>query len=590
MSQATINLYASTWFKEGDSVNHSSDQWLYTEWKMDNYPNEFCRGTILQFEIPNTYKYKRITRAVVRYYIVDRFEGSTAGRYDRPGMRVAPYVCSNTALSQVTGANLDSLGQKGDLIVTEPYGAYNTTYYPRWVDADVTSFFSSNLYNGAYFSVILMGMPYLANTSQPQYYAGLIGGIGSGYAAQLILDYEDVTQLPPTPSYPSGISINENTDILFAWAWNSSTSAVQASVQLEYKLKSAENYTVVSLTQSAHTYNLAGGLPQGTYQWRIKGTNDAGETSGYSDVAEFNVVGKPTAPIINEVPNRTLTEITWNTTDQNAFDITLTDSSGKVLIDESVASSESLYKPNVFLKGSYTVGIRTRNSTGLMSDWSYKAFSITAAGPTKPNMTLFQDDTQVRILVDIAGGATYAVVRTEDRAGADEVILGYVSSEPFIDKTFGFGIPYKYVIRAYSTGGYTDSDPARICYHKSAVVLETDDDEIVIDRSEEKFLPYSEDIIGEMAVFNCIGRVLPVVEHGEYESREFRSRLYIDDDKKERLAAMSRKNRIFYRDYSGRAFSVAIQPPVNCTRYMDSGYIADIQFVRIAEQEVVVNV
>ena len=255
-----------------------------------------------------------------------------------------------------------------------------------------------------------------------------------------------------------------------------------------------------------------------------------------------------------------------------------------------MASSESLYKPNVFLKGSYTVGIRTRNSTGLMSDWSYKAFNITAAGPSKPNMTLFQDDTQVRVVVDIAGDATYAVIRTEDRAGADEVILGYVSSGPFIDRTFGFGIPCKYVVRAYSTGGYTDSDPARICYHKSAVVLETDDDEIVIDRSEEKFLPYSEDIIGEMAVFKCVGRVLPVVEHGEYESREFRSRLYIDDDKKERLAAMSRKNRIFYRDYSGRAFSVAIQPPVNFTRYMDSGYIADIQFVRIAEQEVVVNV
>ena len=260
MSQATINLYASTWFKEGDSVNHSSDQWLYTEWKMDNYPNVPCKGAILQFEIPNTYKYKRITRAVVRYYIVDRFEGSTAGHYDLYGMRAAPYVCSNTALSQVTGANLDSLGQKGDLIVTEPAGGNDRTYYPRWVDADVTSFFSSNLYNSVYFSVILMGRPYLANQAQPQYYAGLIGGIGSGYAAQLILDYEDVTQLPPTPSYPSGISINENTDILFSWAWNSSTAAVQASVQLEYKLKTAESYTVLSLTQAAHTYKLIGGL------------------------------------------------------------------------------------------------------------------------------------------------------------------------------------------------------------------------------------------------------------------------------------------------------------------------------------------
>lgn len=591
MSQATINLYASTWFKEGDSENHSSDQWLYTEWKPDNYQDIPCKGSILQFEIPNTYKYKRITKAVVRYYIVDRFEGSTTGRYDRPGMKVAPYVCSNTALSQVTGSNLDTLGQKGELIVTEAMSMYNTTYYPRWADADVTSFFSSNLYNSAYFSVILMGMPYLANQVQPQYYAGLIGGIGSGYAAQLILDYEDVTQLPPTPSYPSGISINENTDILFAWAWNSSTAAVQASVQLEYKLKSAENYTVVSLTQSAHTYNLAGGLPQGTYQWRIKGTNDAGETSGYSDVAEFNVVGKPTAPIINEVPNRTLTEITWNTTDQNAYDITITDANGKVLIDESVASAESSYKPNIFLKGSYTVGIRTRNSTGLVSDWSYKAFSVTAAGPAKPTIRLLQNDAQVRITTTVTSGITYVVVRKEDIDGAAETILGFVGADGLTDATFGFGIPYRYVVRAYSTGGYTDSDPERICYPKTAVVLETDADEIVTDKSEDKFLPFSEGVTaGNVAVYNCVGRDLPIAEHDKSEAREFRSRLYVREDQKERLVKMAKENRIFYRDYSGRAFSVVIQPPINFTRFMNDGYMADMIFIRIAEPEVIVNV
>ena len=130
----------------------------------------------------------------------------------------------------------------------------------------------------------------------------------------------------------------------------------------------------------------------------------------------------------------------------------------------------------------------------------------------------------------------------------------------------------------------------RICYKKTAVVLETDEDEIILDKSEEKFLPFAEEISGEMAIFNCVGRELPIVEHGDNETRAFRSRLHVREDQMERLVAMTKKNKIFYRDYSGRAFPVAINPPLGISRYMNSGYMADIQFVRISDEEVVVNV
>ena len=583
MSQTTISLSASTWILEDNSGTHSSDAWLRTGKYTNDYQNYIA---VLQFTIPNTYRYKRITKATLRFYATT---GPDSMGDTWLGVDVAPYNAGQV-LASLSGANVSSNGILGERVTVENHSQYGGSY-PAWKSVDVTNLYASNLNSNTYFTVFVNSTPGRAMMTPYFDGYGLIGGLGSGYEAQLILDYEDITQLPPTPSYPSGLSVNENTDILFAWAWNSSTSAVQASVQLEYKLKSAGSYTAVSLTQTSHTYNLAGGLPQGTYQWRIKGTNDAGETSAYSEVAEFNVVGKPTAPIINEVPNRTLTEITWNTTDQNAYDITITDANGKVLIDESVASAESSYKPNIFLKGSYTVGIRTRNSTGLVSDWSYKAFSITAAGPAKPTIRLLQDDAQVRITTTIASGTTYVVVRREDIDGAPETILGYVGAEGLTDTTFGFGIPYRYVVRAYSTGGYTDSDPERICYPKTAIVLETNTDEIVIDKSEDKFLPFSEDVTaGNVAVYNCVGRDLPIAEHDKSEAREFRSRLYIREDQKERLVKMAKENRIFYRDYSGRAFSVVIQPPINFTRHFNDGYMADMIFVRIAEPEVIVNV
>ena len=584
MASTTISLYASTWYAQNDSVNHSSASWLRTSKESSSGGTIKNFYSVLQFKIPSTLRYKRITSAKINYYTKYYVNGSYSSSSSGNDMKVAPYIASGTALSNMTGATLDTYGTVGAWKTTS--GGTNITY-PAWRQADVTDLITANLYNNEYFTLIMSGKPALYGSET---YYGSIGGIGSGSEAYLSVTYETVPQLPPTPSYPAGTYINENTDIMFSWAWNSSTESVQSSVQLEYKLKTAGSYTVVNLTQSTHTYILTGGLSQGTYQWRIKGTNDAGETSDYSDVVEFNVVGKPVAPFINSIPNRTLTEITWNTNDQNAFDVTLTDSAGNILIDDSISSSVSSYKPNIFLKGTYTVGIRTRNSTGLTSDWTYKTFNITAAGPAKPSMRLLQDDVKVTISVDIQSGLQYAIIRKEDRSGAKEKIVGLLESATFVDATFGFDTTFRYVVRAYATGGYTDSDPERIHCLKAAVVLETEDDEIIIDRSEETFLPYAEDVAGDMAIFNCPGRELPVVEHSDFQSRTFKSRLYIRENQKERLVAMTRKNYIFYRDYSGRAFPVAINPPVSFTRYMGDGYLADIEFVRVAEQEVTVNV
>ncbi len=583
MASTTLTISKGTWVAPSNTSTHSSDSLLRSTWNFTS--SSYVQTAVLQFTISSSLRYKRFTKAVLRFYST---QGASGGAAYGTGVQLTPFVTGDT-LDTLIYSNMNTLGEKGETITVEPLYTGGGSSFPRWREFDITSIFTNNIYSNTYFTVLINAWPGVASSPSDNHYTG-IGGVGSGYAATLTLTYEDQTQPAPTPTYPANTYVNENTDILFAWAWNSSTAAVQASVQLEYKLKTAGSYTVVSLTQTTHTYLMSGGLPQGTYEWRIKGTNDAAETSGYSDPVEFNVIGRPAVPVINAVPNRALTEITWNTTDQNAFDITLTDSNGKVLINTSVASSTSSYKPNIFLKGTYTVGVRTRNTTGMISEWSYKTFSITAAGPTKPTMRLSQNDVRTTISLTRDGATNYAVIRKVDVEGAQEKIIGLIESDSFVDNTFGFETTYRYVVRAYGTGGYTDSDPERIHYSKPAVVLETEDDEIIIDRSEEVFLPYTEDVSGDMAVFNCVGRELPVVEHGEFESRAFRSRLYISEEQKERLAAMAKKNSIFYRDYSGRAFPVAIKPPINFTRYMDDGYLVDIEFVRITETEVIVNV
>lgn len=576
MGSALLTISKGTWIYKNNQIPHTSDNLLRTNYITGN------ETAVAQFVIPQNLRYKRFIGATLIMYTTPR--AGTSESFGT-GCRLSPYKTRDT-LDELIWNNRGTLGEQGDIIEAEPQSWDQSETFPRWRYLDVTAIFKDYIVDGTYYTIMINAWPGLG----AGYYAGIGNASLTDYETRLSVDYEDVPQLPPSPSYPVGTYVMENTDLLFAWNWETTTGSSQAAVQLEYKLKTAESWTTVSLTQTNHTYLLTGGLAQGVYQWRIKGTNDAGEVSDYSSIAEFNVVGQPAAPVIDNVPNKALTTITWATTDQNAFDIQIIDSNNKTVINDSVASSVASYKPNIFLKGSYTAKVRVRNSTGLVSDWGTKAFTINAAGPSKPTIRLFQDDTQITVETDTAASTNYAVIRQEGEDGAEK-ILGTMTAGKFTDSTFGFDRQYKYIVRAWATGGYTDSDPERVCYPKISIVLQTEDDELEIDKSEEIYLPYTEDITGEMAVYNCIGRELPVVEHGAFESRAFKTRLYIEDeDQKERLVAMSRKDRIYYRDYSGRAFPVAIQPPITFARWMSEGYMAEMTFIRIADTEVVVNV
>lgn len=576
MGSALLTISKGTWIYKNNQIPHTSDNLLRTNYITGN------ETAVAQFVIPQNLRYKRFIGATLIMYTTAR--AGTSESFGT-GCRLSPYKTRDT-LDELIWNNRGTLGEQGDIIEAEPQSWDQSETFPRWRYLDVTAIFKDYIVDGTYYTIMINAWPGLG----AGYYAGIGNASLTDYETRLSVDYEDVPQLPPSPSYPVGTYVMENTDLLFAWDWETTTGSSQAAVQLEYKLKTAESWTTVSLTQTNHTYLLTGGLAQGVYQWRIKGTNDAGEVSEYSSIAEFNVVGQPAAPVIDNVPNKALTTITWATTDQNAFDIQIIDSNNKTVINDSVASSVASYKPNIFLKGSYTAKVRVRNSTGLVSDWGTKAFTINAAGPSKPTIRLFQDDTQITIETDTAASTNYAVIRQKGEDGAEE-ILGIMTAGKFTDSTFGFDRQYKYIVRAWATGGYTDSDPERVCYPKISIVLQTEDDELEIDKSEEIYLPYTEDITGEMAAYNCIGRELPVVEHGAFESRAFKTRLYIEDeDQKERLVAMSRKDRIYYRDYSGRAFPVAIQPPITFARWMSEGYMAEMTFIRIADTEVVVNV
>lgn len=589
-------MSAGTWYLESDNINHSSADWLRSSWVVPDRRSEFLlQQTVLQFAIPSNLKYKRIKKVQLSFYTKSVWNGSEENTRGYDGIIVRPYNADGQALYNLTGQSVSNYGELGEFVTIVDYTDWASITYPAWRTCDITSIFESNLHNDGgniYFALELSVQPsFPAWKSIPglkDSIYSLIGSLGSGYAAYITINYEDVPQAAPGPAYPVGTYVNENTDLLFSWAWNSSTQAVQAAVQLEYKLASAQNYTVVSLTQTAHSYTLVGGLPQGAYVWRIKGTNDAGETSDYSNVAEFTVVGKPGVPVINNPTNAALTTITWQATDQNSFDITLKDSEGKLLLSDTKASSATSYTPSLLLKGTYTVGIRYRNSSGLASDWAYKVFSITAAGPAKPDLTLYGEAENARLVITRESNINYVVMRAEDETREFEII-GVLSENTYIDKTAKFNTGYSYMVRAYATAGYTDSDVAHFRCNSDKVAIQTADLDIFLDRSEEEFLPYNEEATREMATYKCPGRQYAIVEHSESDEIIFNTSLFVTEKQKAEVTEIAKEDYIYYRDYSKRAFPVAIRR-LSFSRFMKEGYIANIEFIRIAKKEVVINV
>lgn len=580
MAQTTITCVKSAYIKPGLNSPAVTNN-PYISAYNDNIQAQPITA-VLQFNVPSSLQYKRIIRATLNFY---QNKGS-ADTATGSGLWAAPYIAGDV-LSSLTYYNVNELGSLGELVTYEPrrYGTGETL--PRWRSADVTDIYVGNTVNGK-FTVFVNAYPNDGGILPSSYWASVNGATASN-PAYITIDYEDVEQLPPTPAYPKDVYVNENTDLLFSWNWNATTEAVQASARLEYKLQSADTYTVVNISNGNHYYTLAGGLAQGSYVWRVKATNDAGETSDYSELATFNVIGKPAAPVIATPTNNTRTTITWNASDQNAFDIRLTDANGNVLVDKSIGSSETSYKPNMFLaNGSYTVAVRVRNSTGLLSDWSYKTFTISATGPAAATMTVEPDGD--RVTVKFTSGNNVAIMRQKTGELPECLaIIDDASITSYTDTTCASGEEYAYFVRTFSTG-YTDTPHRSVTITVDGMCLKSGDTELHLKTSEDEFLPYEEDIERNTTLLNFSGREFYFLERGEFTKQTFRREFFVNEREKSEISKLLKVNRAFYRDSMGQAFACALTGASYRRANYRKGYIVTLTLVRLENEEVEVNV
>lgn len=583
MAQTTIYPSGYTWIKNGSSADHSGESKLYTYYGSRNVIGQSPTGgqasslvaAVLQFTRPSALRYAKITSAKLWFEIDDYYAYSDVS-YNVEIFAVASYATESN-LSQITWSSFLQNGVLGNWINGGNQREYET---PFNCIATVTSAYSSALSNEKLTFVICAGV---------HDWGAPVQSYITPSNCKLVIDYEPGTQPAPVPLYPRDITLIEPERTLFSWQFNAETGAIQISAELQYKNVDDENYTTVSLTQSGYTYTLDSALAVGSYQWRVKVTNDAGDTSSYSDVAYFDVIGKPASPIINDIENKTLPTITWNTADQQSCEIILADQSGKELYHETLATNESIFRPNFFLDGGYLFSVRVMNNSMMWSDWAQRGFNITATGPSAATLSL------VDVSGDLAVNLSYTLpenvhaVLIRSQGGTEKVLanLDPLESE-YRDDTVAANLTYQYWIRTYDEG-YTDTAHVSASVAFEGAILNGANASLNLNVSDEKFLPHSEDITREYALLSLSGREYPMIERGNFTKVEFSRRFHVTAAQKKILDILSKQESLFYRDSKENAFRAAITH-VHYDTYMDDGYIGTLEMVRLNDEEVMLNV
>lgn len=184
------------------------------------------------------------------------------------------------------------------------------------------------------------------------------------------------TDVTPTakPVSPSGIVIDATIANRFSWKHIISTGTPQSKADLQWSADGTAWNTLATVTGENQYYDVpANKFTSGTKYWRVRTYNTDGTPSEWSDKAEFIAINAPSAPSIVIQSTGPRPRITWQTSEQEAYQLTL--SSGYA--SGTVYGTEKAWRSPVYIAdGSYTVRVRVQNKYGMWSEWSAAALPV----------------------------------------------------------------------------------------------------------------------------------------------------------------------------------------------------------------------
>ena len=259
--------------------------------------------------------------------------------------------------------------------------------------------------------------------------------------------WQEITTTDVTPSCkpvsPSGIVIDATIATRFSWQHIISTGTPQRKADLQWSADGTTWNTLATVTGENQYYDVpANTFTSGTKYWRVRTYNTDGTPSEWSEKAEFIAINAPSAPSIVIQSTGPRPRITWQTSEQEAYQLTL--SSGYA--SGTVYGTEKAWRSPVYLAdGSYTVRVRVQNKYGMWSEWSAAALPVSHTEGEA--ITLSVDAAHEAALTwQTAGSYDFYLIER------DGVAIGRTVQKQYVDHTSIGSVTYR--VR----GCYADSD------------------------------------------------------------------------------------------------------------------------------------
>lgn len=190
----------------------------------------------------------------------------------------------------------------------------------------------------------------------------------------MTLSVEDV---PPTAwaISPKDVVVDGSKDQIFIWGHASSTGTAQSKTDLQKSTDGSTWQTLATVTGAARQWTCpAGTLTSSIKYWRVRTYNADGVAGEWSDAAQIVVIAAPTAPSIQIKSTGPRPSISWQTSEQEAYQVEL---DGKRFGGTHYGTEKTWTSPAYLTDGSHTVRVRVQNQYGMWSDWGAAALPVT---------------------------------------------------------------------------------------------------------------------------------------------------------------------------------------------------------------------
>lgn len=177
------------------------------------------------------------------------------------------------------------------------------------------------------------------------------------------------------PLSPVDTVIDGSKNVVFQWKHSISTGTAQSKADLQKSTDGSTWQTLATVNGSARQWTCpAGTLTSSIKYWRVRTYNADGIAGAWSDAAQIVVIAAPTAPSIQIKSTGPRPSISWQTSEQEAYQVEL---DGKLSGGTHYGTDKTWTSPAYLADGSHTVRVRVQNQYGMWSGWGVAALPVT---------------------------------------------------------------------------------------------------------------------------------------------------------------------------------------------------------------------